>query len=153
MAKKAKKAKKAETKKTLREKLLIEAASLNLEFPVDATVKELKALIQTKKLEADLPTPPPPPPTMSFTKLMNKDIIVKVGTIGKKGPARVLQGLVDKDGEDKWLTQCVISPTGAPRIVLKARTDPASLKLVQNIKEIRLLQDGAKGRELESLEL
>ena len=145
--------KKTKDKKTPREKLLIEAASLSLEFPVDATVKQLKALIQTKKLEADLPTPAPPPPTMSTTKLMNKDILVKVGTIGKTGPARLLQGLVDKDGVKKWKDLCVIQPTGAPRIVLKARVNPANLKLEQNVKEIRLMQDGVKGRVLESLKL
>lgn len=145
--------KKKDAKKTPKEKLVDEAKALGLEFREDATVTQLQALIQTEKLKADLPAPPPPPPVMSFTKLPNKDIVIKVGPAGPNKGARLLQGLTDVDGEDKWKDLCVISPVGAPRIVLKARVDEATLKLTQKVKKVRLMQGGKNGPELESMKL
>lgn len=142
-----------DTKKTKRDKMIDEAKALKLEFREDATVKQLQALIQTENLKADLPAPAPPPPVMSFKTLPNKNIVIKVGPAGPNKGARLLQGLIDVDGEDKWKDLCVISPTGAPRIVLKARVDEATLKLIQKVKKVRLMQGGKNGPELESMKL
>lgn len=141
------------SEKAEKEMLIEKAKALGLEFRDDVTVKQLQALIQTEKLKADLPAPPPPPPVMSFKKLPNKDIIITVGPTGLDKQARVLQGLKDVDGEDKWKTQCVISPTGAPKIVLKAKVREDTLILTQDVKEVRLLQGSEHGPVLETMKL
>lgn len=157
--KKAKSVEITDTKKTPKDKLIDEANAMGIAFDDTATVKQLKALIQTEKLKADLPAPAPPPPAMSCVKLPNKDIVIKIKAIGSRGPdgykgaARVLQGLTDVDGEDKWKTLAVISPAGAPRIRLKARVDPVSLKLTQNVKKARLLMGSEHGSVLETMKL
>lgn len=141
---------KEETKKTPKEKLIDEAKALKIKFQEDVTTKQLKALIATEKLKADLPEPPPPPPAISIAKLSNKDIIVKVAGIGKTGQARLLQGLMDINGENKWKDLSVIAPTGAPRIVLRAKVDETTLKLTQKVKAVRLLLGGESGTILET---
>lgn len=133
------------TKKSPKEKLIDEATALGLKFQDNVTVKELKALIQTEKLKADLPAPPPPPPALSFKTLKNKDRIIKVGP--GKG-ARILQGLAEVDGEDKWRNISIISPTGAPSVRLRA-----DRKVDKKIRKVRLMQSSEKGEELETMKL
>lgn len=152
--KKAEDVKITDTKKTGKEKLIDDAVALGIKLQGEETVKELKALIVTEKAKADLPAPPPPPPAMSFKKLPNKDIIIKVKALtGNAKPARLLQGLFAEDGEEKWKNLCVISPTGAPRIVLKAKVREDTLKLTQEVKEVRLRDRSETGTIMETMKL
>ena len=141
--------KKTDTKKTERDLLIDEANALKLVFRKDATVKQLQALIATERLKADLPDPPPPPPSLSFTKLKNKDIVV---TVGPGKGARLLQGHLTVAGVEKWKDLSLVMPTGAPKIVLRA-TSLDGNKPTQKFKEVRLLQGGRKGPELETMKL
>lgn len=145
--------KKTEVKKPPKQKLTEEATALGIKLQGEETVKELKALIVTEKVKFDLPAPPPPPPALSFMKLPNKDIIIKVRALGAKGPARLLQGKVYIDGIEKWENLCVISPAGAPRIVLKAKVREDTLKLTQDVKEVRLRDRSATGTIMETMKL
>lgn len=138
-----------DTKKTKREKLIEEAKVLGLTFQDNVTAKELKALIQTEKLKADLPAPPPPPPVLSFTKLKNQDVIVRVGVgVG----ARLLQSFATISGVDVWKDLCLVMPTGAPKVTIRA-TSLDGKKPTQKVKKVRLLQGGRKGKVLETMKL
>lgn len=139
-----------DTKGTPKQQLINKALGLDLKFQKDVTMKQLKALIATEKLKADLPEPLPPPPAISIAKLSNKDIIVKIAGIGKTGQARILQGLTEVGDENKWSILGVIAPTGAPRIVLKARVREDTLKLTQEVKAVRLLLGSENGTVLET---
>lgn len=130
-----------EVKKTKKELLMDEAKALGLEFQDNVTIKQLKALIKTEELKAELPPPPPPPPSLKKKTLPNKDVIISVGP---GGGARLLQGQVTRDGEDKWIDLILVTPPGAPKIRIKA---------ARKVKEIRLLQSGHKGAVLDSMKL
>ena len=155
MAKKKTTTKKTDKKKqdtnTRKQQLVNEALHLGLAIPEKVTEKELKAIIQTEKLKADLPKPPPPAPVMSFNKLKNKDILIKVGPV--KNGARLMQGLTDEEGQEKWKTLCVIAPPGTPHFRLKAVKSEFETKPVQNFKAVRLMQGGEKGPILETMKL
>jgi len=126
-----------DTKKTKREKLIEEATNLGLEFTDKATIKQLNALIKTEKLKADLPALPPPPPAISFKKLKNKDVIVKIEP--GKG-ARVLQGQIDERGEDKWVDLSIISPPGSPHLRIVARKKVKKLRLMLKKEELETVK-------------
>lgn len=107
--------------------LLERAAELKLEVPEKVTDKQLRALIKTEELKADLPKPPPPPPALKVTKL--KGDIIKV-VVGPGKGARVLQGRVTKNGEDVWIDLTIVSPPGAPNIKIAPEKKVKKLRLM-----------------------
>lgn len=78
-------------------------------------------------------------PLLEITRL---DFCVRV-KVGPGEGARVLQGLVSKYGFDSWKVLCVVSPKGAPSVVIPAE---------KRVKELRLL-DGKSMEEIETIKL